>query len=602
MKYLFILFFTTQSFAATFQNCNDFKPSGAFKSEDAKLKALMDLHWKYLMQTFPEWATYVGALGGNDRWTDDSISAINARKQNVKCQIDALKIIKSERLSSSSKLNFDLLMNRYSDLLQSQKFPAEFLVMSHMDGVHSTVADVLMANPKNTRQDIKDLLVRLSRAAVKIHQSKALLQEGLKRGVTVPQAILFKVPPQFDSLLTSDARKSAFFQPFEDLPQFLSDEEKNGLREQALKIITTELYPELENLKKFLMTEYIPGARKTVSWADLPNGADWYNYSVRSQTTTMLTAEEIHQLGLSEVARIENEMNKIKDEVKFKGSLPEFNKFLLSDRKFQYSNAQDLLAGYRDIAKRADAELPKLFGRLPRLPYGVREIPEFKAKGSAAGYYFSGSLEAGRAGFFEANTSDLPSRPKWVMEALVLHESVPGHHLQIALAQEQGELPEFRKNDGYTAFSEGWGLYAESLGDSMNMYQDPFSKYGKYSFELWRAVRLVVDTGLHKKGWSREQAQKYFQEHLPKSALETEVEVDRYIVWPGQALAYKVGQLKFLDLRKKAEIELKDAFNIRQFHDQILSYGALPLNVLDQQMDLWLKKEKSKFFEAKKNQ
>ena len=314
-----------------------------------------------------------------------------------------------------------------------------------------------------------------------------------------------------------------------------------------------------------------------------------------------MKAEEIHQLGLSEVERIEKEMNKIKDEVKFKGNLAEFNKYLLTDPKFHFDNAKDLMTAYREISKRADAEMPKLFGRLPRLPYGVREIPEYKAKSSAAGYYYSGSLEAGRAGYFEANTSDLPSRPKWGMEALVLHEAVPGHHLQIALAQEQGELPEFRKNDGYTAYSEGWGLYAESLGNMMQMYQDPYSRYGKFSYELWRAVRLVVDTGVHAKGWSREKALEYFQGRLPKLKLETEVEVDRYIAWPGQALAYKMGQLKFLELRTKAENELKDRFNIRKFHDQVLGYGAIPLNILDQQMNQWLEKEKALAINTKKN-
>lgn len=601
MKFLMVLFFATQTWATQFQKCADFQPKGTFKNEDAKLDSLMKLHWNYLMQAFPEWATFVGVPGHNDKWTDDSIVGIAARKADLKCELEALKRIKSKSLSIGAKLNFDLLMNRYSDLLDGQKFPGEYLAISHMDGVHATVADVLMASPQNNLQDIKNLLTRLSRAATKIQQNKLILQEGLKLGITAPQAILHKVPSQFDSLLPIDPKNSALFEPFKVLPQFLSEAEKQDIQKQALTIIAKQIYPEFEALKNFLITEYIPKARKSVSWADLPNGADWYNYNVKYHTTTTMTAEEIHQLGLTEVDRIEKEMNKIKDEVKFKGSLAEFNRYLSSDRKFQFDQAKDLLAGYREIAKRADAELPKLFGRLPRLPYGVREIPEFKAKGSAAGYYYSGSLEAGRAGYFEANTSDLPSRPKWVMEALVLHEAVPGHHLQIALAQEQGELPEFRKNDGYTAFSEGWGLYAESLGDMMQMYQDPYSKYGKYSYELWRAVRLVVDTGVHKKGWSREQALKYFQEHLPKSALETEVEVDRYLVWPGQALAYKVGQLKFLELRKKAEDELKDGFSIRKFHDQVLGYGAVPLNILDQQMDLWLEKEKSKQLSAKKN-
>lgn len=593
MKFLFVLFFATQSWAADFKKCSDFQVKGTYKNEDAKLDALMKLHWDYVMQTFPEWATYVGVPGYSDKWTDDSIAAINTRKADLKCEIAALKQIKTKSLSVSAKLNYDLLLSRYSEILQGHKFPGEFLTLSHMDGVHSSIADVLSANPQNNLQDIKDLMTRLGRSANKILQNKALLQEGLKAGITPPQAILYKVPPQFDALLTADPKNSALYQPFKKLPKFLSDDEKREFQNQALNIISTQVYPELEKFKRFLIDEYIPKARKTVSWSDMPNGVEWYNHNIRSHTTLALNAEEIHQIGLSEVERIEKEMNKIKDEVKFKGSLAEFNKYLLTDRKFHFDNPKDLMTAYREISKRADAEIPKLFGRLPRLTYGVREIPEYKAKSSAAGYYYSGSLEAGRAGYFEANTSDLPSRPKWGMEALVLHEAVPGHHLQIALAQEQGELPDFRKNDGYTAYSEGWGLYAEGLGDLMQMYQDPYSQYGKFSYELWRAVRLVVDTGVHSKGWSREKALAYFQEHLPKSKLETEVEVDRYIVWPGQALAYKMGQLKFLELRNKAENELKESFNIRKFHDQVLGYGAIPLNILDQQISQWIEKEKN---------
>ena len=601
MSFLLAVFFVTQSWSAQFQKCTDFQPVGSFKNEDAKLDALLKIHWDYNMQTFPEWATYVGVSGHNDQWTDDSLSAINKRKSDLNCQIESVKKIKNKFLSSKSKLNYDLLLDKYETYLAGQRFHGEYLALNQMEGVHTNIPDTLMANPQNSLQDMKDLLKRLSGATTKIKQSKILLQEGLKTGITTPQVILLKIPQQFDALLTADPKNSALFETFKDLPKFLSETEKADIQKQALELILKQIYPELESFKKFVVDEYIPNARKTDSFSDLPQGKDWYNYNIKVHTTTTMNAEQLHQLGLTEVGRIEKEMLAIKDEVQFKGTLADFNKSLLTDKKFSYDNAKDLLAGYREISKRIDPELPKLFGRLPRLPYGVREIPSFKAKSSATGQYVSGSLEAGRAGYFEANTSDLASRPKWGMEALVLHEAVPGHHLQIALAQEQGELPEFRKNDGYTAYSEGWGLYAEGLGEMLGMYQDPYSRYGKYSYEMWRAVRLVVDTGMHGKGWSREQALKYFQEHLPKTKLETEAEVERYIAWPGQALAYKVGQLKFLELRKKAEYELKDGFSIRKFHDQVLGYGAIPLNILDQQMDSWLEKEKAQRMGTLKN-
>jgi uncharacterized protein (DUF885 family) len=285
-------------------------------------------------------------------------------------------------------------------------------------------------------------------------------------------------------------------------------------------------------------------------------------------------------------------MKKIRDQVKFKGDGIAFNKFLLTDKQFYYTDKEALLTGYRDIAKRADAELTREFKTLPRLPYGVREMPEYKAKDAPTAYYIGGSIEAGRAGYFEANTYDLKARPKWGMEALTLHEAAPGHHLQIAIAQELKDMPEFRKHMHYTAFVEGWALYAESLGETMGFYKDPYSKYGQLTYEMWRAVRLVVDTGMHQFGWSRDKAIDYMMANLPKSRLETEVEIDRYITWPGQALAYKIGELKIRELRKRASAALGEDFDKREFHDEVLKNGALPLDVLDKSIEAWISKRK----------
>ena len=281
-------------------------------------------------------------------------------------------------------------------------------------------------------------------------------------------------------------------------------------------------------------------------------------------------------------------MTKLREQIKFKGSAEDFNKFLLTDPQFYYAKKDDLLNGYRNIAKRIDPELPKLFKELPRLTYGVREMPEYKAKESPGAYYEQGSLEAGRAGYFTANTYDLRVRPKWAMEALTMHESVPGHHLQIALAQEIKGLPKFRTEGAYTAYVEGWGLYAEHLGEEMGFYKDPYSKYGELTYEMWRAVRLVVDTGMHAKSWSRQKAIDFMKSRLPKSQLEVEVEIDRYVTWPGQALAYKVGQLKFLELRARAKATLGEKFNVREFHDELLRHGALPMDVLEKVMTEWM--------------
>jgi uncharacterized protein (DUF885 family) len=325
---------------------------------------------------------------------------------------------------------------------------------------------------------------------------------------------------------------------------------------------------------------------------DLPDGEEWYAHRVKQMTTTDLTPQQIHDIGLSEVARIRLEMEKVKEQAGFEGDLAAFFDFLRSDPQFFFDDPEDLLSAYRNIAKRADAELPKLFGTLPRLPYGVTPVPQYAQESQTTAYYQPGSLEAGRAGQFFANTYDLASRPKWEMEALTLHEAVPGHHLQIATAMELEELAWFRRFGGYTAYTEGWGLYSESLGEEMGFYQDPYSKFGQLTYEMWRAIRLVVDTGMHSLGWSRDDAIAFFEENAGKAEHDIVVEVDRYIVWPGQALAYKIGELKLKELKAMAKQELGDDFDIRAFHDKILGNGALPLRVLETHVGEWVDAQK----------
>src|SRR3989442_15484210 len=320
----------------------------------------------------------------------------------------------------------------------------------------------------------------------------------------------------------------------------------------------------------------------------LPDGAAWYAYRVRQFTTTSLTPEQIHELGLREVKRIRAQMDSVMASTGFKGRFADFARFLRTDPQFLDDDSPSLVRGYRDIAKRIDPGLVKLFGRLPRLPYGVTTIPSYMANSQTTAYYQGGSLQAGRPGYFFVNTYDVKSRPKWEMEALSLHESVPGHHLQIALAQELEGLPDFRRYDSYTAFIEGWGLYAEGLGPELGMYQDPYAKFGQLTYEMWRAIRLVLDTGIHTMGWTRQQAIDFFKDNAPKTEQDITVEVDRYIVWPGQALAYKIGQLKIKQLRDDAAARLGPKFDIRAFHDEVLTNGALPLDVLEAHMRDWI--------------
>ena len=347
-------------------------------------------------------------------------------------------------------------------------------------------------------------------------------------------------------------------------------------------------------MHKFLTERYIPNCRESIACGALPNGKAWYQHQIYSSTTTDLTPKQIHAIGLSEVKRIRAEMEKIKTQTGFKGSLTEFFKFLRTDKQFYYERGTQLLAGYRDISKRADPELIKLFGHLPRQPYGVRPVPSYIERSVTTAYYQPGSTTAARPGYFYANTYNLAVRPKWEMEALTLHEAVPGHHLQLAIADELTGLPTFRKYARYTAYVEGWALYAESLGTEMGFYKDPYSKFGQLTYEMWRAIRLVVDTGMHALGWSRQRAIDYFKTNAGKTEHDIIVEVDRYIVWPGQALAYKMGELKIKSLRARAEKVLGDKFDIRGFHDELLRHGAIPLSILETQVEAWITRQAAK--------
>ncbi|MFN8792492.1 MAG: DUF885 domain-containing protein [Bdellovibrionales bacterium] len=578
--------------------CRPYQLKLTYANENQRFEDFLKKSWENALKESPEFASDIGNEEYAGVWSDNSLEAYDRRRELVRCAESSLKKVRREKLSRTHQLNYDLYLDQLKLDQEASRFMGHLLALNQLGGVHTDIADTLNQMPRSTATEIEAILQRLETADVKVGQHETLLKEGLGRGLTAPRIVLGKVAAQFEPMLKEPVTESALYAPFRDLSE-VSPEQAARYQERAQTALKTKLYPALKSFRDFVVQTYIPQARTTVSFQDLPLGKEWYQWAIKAQTTTTKSADEIHQLGLDEVARITDEMRKILAEVGFKGDLKAFNKMLLEDSRFYYTSKEDLLLGYRDIAKRADAELPKVFGKLPRLPYGVREIPDFKADAAPTAYYMPGSLETGRAGYFEANTTDLKTRPKWGMEALTLHESVPGHHLQIALAQELEDLPTFRKYSHYTAYVEGWALYAESLGSRMGFYQDPYSRYGQLTYEMWRAIRLVVDTGLHSKGWTRDQALKYFQDNLAKSEAEIAVEVDRYIVWPGQALSYKLGQLKILELRKRAEDRLKDKFSIRRFHDAVLLAGALPLTILEKRVDDWIQTESRAVFNNK---
>ncbi len=378
---------------------------------------------------------------------------------------------------------------------------------------------------------------------------------------------------------------------FAEFPDRIPAGERQRLTTDANDVYSGFVLPALKKLLGYVTNVYLPAARSTIAMTDLPGGSDWYRYKVRIFTTTNLTPREIHEMGLEEVARIRTAMDSVIAASGFHGTFDDFVHFLKTDPGFYYTSREELLAGYRDIAKRADPELVKLFGTLPRLPYGVIAVPGYSERSQTAAYYQPGSPAAGRPGYFYANTYNLPARPKWEMEALTLHEAVPGHHLQLALALELEDVPDFRKYLLYNAYTEGWGLYAETLGYDMGFYEDPYSRFGQLAFQMWRAVRLVVDTGIHALGWSRQQAIDYFKEQSGRPEHDVTVEVDRYIAWPGQALGYMIGKLEIEKLRDRAMTRLGPRFDIREFHDQVLVNGGLPLNILETQIDAWIDRQ-----------
>lgn len=591
-----LIILSASAHAATTEkaSCQEFdKAVSGSVSGAQKLKRFLDAQWAYNLREYPEMGTFVGKKDLDDQFTDVSFEAVERRKKVTVCQLKSAEKISAKGLNEVDKISRDLLVRNLRERVEWQKFDDDYLILNHLGGIHMDLPDLFQAMPATSVKDYENIAARLEKIPQLVRQHEAWLRKGLEKKVTPVKMFLKKVPEQFDGVLTKKVEDSPLYAPFTRMPSSIPEADRVRLQNRAKAALTEKALPALGLLKEYVVREYIPGARESISWSEMPNGVEWYNFLVRQQTTTTLTADQLHTLGLQEVERITGDMKKVMETLKFKGSVRDFNQMLLKDSKFYFEDPQMLLMAYRDLAKRIDAELPKLFGRLPRLPYGVRAIPEYKAKASPTAYYMPGSPEGGRAGFFEANTYDLKARPKWGMEALTMHEAVPGHHLQIAIGQEIEGLPEFRKHGGFTAFVEGWALYAEGLGEEMGFYQDPYSKYGALSYELWRAVRLVVDTGMHSKGWSRDKALDYFLELMPKSKLEAEVEIDRYITWPGQALAYKVGQLKFRQLRDEAQSALGEKFDVRMFHDEVLRHGALPLDTLETLTRAWIQKQKT---------
>ncbi|HEY5776547.1 MAG TPA: DUF885 domain-containing protein [Xanthomonadales bacterium] len=562
-------------------------------SDSQRFEEIVAMTYDYTMLSYPEFATFLGDPRGQDRWSDQSEAMTLQRQKDTLALVAALENVNRDALSASEQVNYDLLYNSQVLEVEGQQFPGDMMPVNQMGGVQQDIAQMMaISRPKNAK-DYANMIARLNKTPEVVEQTIAWMRKGMAAGVTPPAVTLRDVPQQIRNQLVDEADQSPMLGAFKQFPASVDSLQQATLKKQAETAYSENVAPAFEKLLVFMENEYLPAARESIAMRDLPNGEAWYAYNVKRSTTTDLTPEQIHQIGLDEVKRIRGEMEEIIRFSGFEGSFEAFLVFLRTDPQFYHQTREDLLREYRDIAKRADPELMKLFGKLPRTPYGVVPVPAYAEKSQTTAYYQPGSVKAGRPGNFYANTYALDTRPRWEMEALTLHEAVPGHHLQIALQDELEDVPWFRRVGSYTAFIEGWGLYSESLGEDMGFYQDPYSKFGQLTYEMWRAIRLVVDTGMHQLGWSRQQAIDYFMANAGKQEHDVVVEVDRYIVWPGQALAYKIGELKIKELRAFATDVLGEAFDIREFHDEVLGRGAVPLSVLEANIRAWVATKKA---------
>ncbi len=560
-------------------------------SED--FTTLMADTWNWQLTQYPEFASRLGDRRNNDQWTDISLAAYKRRHAEQSEFLRRLRAIDSSRLSAADQLNYDLYRRDLENDLDSYQYKNYLMPMSQRGGVQSlesTAETVRLA----TVQDYEDWLVRMSRVESVIEQTMELQEEGRKTGYMPPKILMERIPDQISSQLTEEPESSPYFIAFAEMPDAINAEDQARIRQTAKELIDESIVPAYRRFSRYFDETYLPASRDSIGASSLPDGEAFYEYRVRSFTTTQMTPDEVHRLGLTEVKRIRGEMQLIIDELEFDGNFNDFLNFLRTDPQFYYDTPEELFDGYLAVAKRIDPELVKLFGKLPRMPYGLRPIPDNIAPDTTTAYYNRPAADGSRPGYYYVNLYRPEVRPKYEMEVLSVHEAVPGHHLQIALQMELEDMPDFRKYSGFTAFTEGWGLYSESLGYEIGLYKDPYSKFGALTYDMWRAVRLVVDTGMHYKGWTRQQAIDFFKDNAAKTEADIVNEIDRYISWPGQALAYKIGQLKMLELRHKAEQALGDNFDIKAFHDELLGGGALPMQILETRMNRWLAEELAK--------
>ncbi len=566
-------------------------PASADSRAKQTLDAFFASEWERGLRESPENATYNGDNRFNDRWSDRSLAAIARFEAEDRAAMETLRAIDRAALAPADQLNYDIFQWQLQHAIARQQFNAYLQPISHQGGIQTAdgIAEVM---PFRTTADYRNWLARMAAMPVQVDQAIALMKQGVETGNVPPKILMQRVPAQIAAQIVDDPVKSPFYRPFLKFQDSIPVADRKALAADAQRTIRDSVVPAYRTLQVYFNDHYLAHARDSIAVTALPEGSEYYAFLADYYTTTDLKPAQIHEIGLKEVARIRAEMEKVKAETGFKGSLAAFFTYLRSDPKFFEKTPEALLERYRAVAKRVDPELVKVFKTIPRLPYGVRPIPDNIAPDTTTAYYQPGAADGTRPGYYYVNLYKPETRPTWEMIPLTLHESVPGHHFQFARALELPDAPMFRRTAYFVAYGEGWGLYAERLGYDMGLYDDPYDRMGQLAYDMWRAVRLVVDTGMHGKGWSRDRAIAYFMDNSPKTRQDVVNEIDRYIDWPGQALAYKIGQLKISQLRDKASRELGAKFDLRAFNDAVLETGSVPLAVLEKHMDAWIASQK----------
>jgi len=562
---------------------------GAAASEaDEQLEKLYDEAWEFNLNESPELATSVGDHRANNRLDSVRVKDYLRRDKRRREFLQRLQAIDRQALSDAQKINYDMFSRKLRDAISEADFQGYLIPITNRDGFHISFPELHRRIPMESVQDYENYIGRLRDFSRYTDEHIALMRQGIERGMVLPAVSLENYRDVITPHIVSDPTRSQNYTPFKKFPESFDSDTRERLSKEAQQAISESVVPGYQRFLDFLHDEYVPAARGQIGASALPHGREYYRYRVRHFTTLDISPEEVHRIGLEEVARIRGEMGQVIEQTGFEGDFASFVQYLRSDPRFYPTSKEQLLEKTAAVLKKMDGELPRLFKTLPRMPYGIREVPAFIAPLTTAAYYMTPAGDGTRAGFYYINTYNLKSRPLYQIEALSLHEAVPGHHLQLALQQELENVPPFRRFSGVTAFIEGWGLYSERLGLEVGFYEDPYSNFGRLSYEAWRACRLVVDTGIHYQGWTRQQAIDYMAENTGLSLHNITAEVDRYISWPGQALAYKMGELKIRQLRALAEKELGTNFDIREFHDVVLRNGAIPLDVLDAQVHAYI--------------